>query len=106
MRLGMWLSFARAAEFVGHFTRATLSVATVRRLTETAGAAYEAVRTAEVARLERDCPPPSAGPPVHQLSVDGAMVPLRGKGEWAEVKMPILAVLTQAFSRKNNSWRG
>ena len=86
MRLGAWLPFARAAEFAGLFTGAAVSEATARRLTEAAGAAYEAVQNAAVAHLERVCPPPPAGPAVQQLSVDGAMVPLRGKGEWAEVK--------------------
>ncbi len=86
MRLGAWLPFARAAEFAGLFTGADVSEAAARRLTETAGAAYEAVQDAAAAHLERACPPAPAGPAVQQLSVDGAMVPLRGKGEWAEVK--------------------
>ncbi len=86
VRLGTWVPFERLPEFVRLFTGARLSASTIQRLTETAGAAYEAVQTAEVARLERECPPPPAGPAVQQVSVDGAMVPLRGKGEWAEVK--------------------
>ena len=85
-RLGTWLPFERAAEFVRLFTGVRVSGATVRRLTEGTGAAYEAVQTAEAARLERSCPAPPSGPEVQQLSVDGAMVPLRGKGAWAEVK--------------------
>ena len=36
-------------------------------------------------RLERD---PVVGPPVQQLSADGAMVPLVG-GVWAEVSQPV-----------------
>src|SRR6266545_2121530 len=86
VRLGTWVPFARAAEFVRLFTGVRLGEDTVRRLTEGAGAAYEAVQTAEATRLARECPAPPAGPDVQQLSVDGAMVPLRGKGEWAEVK--------------------
>ncbi len=86
VRLGTWVPFERLPEFVRLFTGARLSASTVQRLTETAGAAYAAVQTAEVVRLERACPPPPTGPAVQQLSVDGAMVPLRGKGEWAEAK--------------------
>jgi hypothetical protein len=94
VRLGAWLPFARAAEFAEWFTGTAVSAATARRLTEAAGAAYEAVQTAAVARLERDSPPAPPGPAVQQVSVDGAMVPLRGRGEWAEVKT--LAVGTVA----------
>jgi hypothetical protein len=86
VRLGTWLPFAPAASFLELFTRTEVSEATLRRLTERAGAAYEAVQAAEVERLERACPPPPVGPALQQLSVDGAMVPLRGRGEWAEVK--------------------
>ena len=86
VRLGTWVPFERLPALLRLFTGTFLSASTIQRLTETAGAAYEAVQTAEVAQLERDAPVPPAGPPVQQVSVDGAMVPLRGKGEWAEVK--------------------
>ncbi len=42
-------------------------------------------QTAEVERIEKELPPPPAGPERQFLSVDGAMVPLVG-GNWAEVK--------------------
>jgi hypothetical protein len=86
VRLGAWVPFERLPDLLRWFTGADLGATTIRRLTETAGAAYVAVQTADVARLERECPAPPAGPPVQQVSVDGAMVPLRGAGEWAEVK--------------------
>jgi hypothetical protein len=84
-RLAAWMPFARAAEQVAFFWRARPSEATVRRHSEAAGAAYVAVQTAAVARLEREAPPAPPGPPVQLLSADGAMVPLV-RGEWAEVK--------------------
>lgn len=59
--------------------------ATARRLTERAGAAYVAVQTAAVERVEQDAPAPARGPAVQPVGVDGAMVPLRQR-EWAEVK--------------------
>src|SRR5205814_9274405 len=51
---------------------------------------------AVVERLERELPPPPTGPAVLQLSVDGAMVPLRGKGEWAEVKTMAIGTVQPA----------
>lgn len=86
VRLGTWLPFEPAAQMVAHFTRTDVSKATVRRTTEQAGAAYVAVQVAELEVLERELPPAPAGPPLLQVSVDGAMVPLRGRDAWAEVK--------------------
>ena len=99
VRLGTWVPFERLPEFVRLFTGARLSASTIQRLTETAGAAYVAVQTAEVARLERDCPPPPSGPAVQQVSVDGAMVPLRGKGAWAEVKTLAIGTVDTATAQ-------
>jgi len=84
-RLGTWMPFGRAAQELAHFMAVDVGVSTARRATEAAGAAYEAIQTAAVEQLERETPPPPAGPAVQQLSVDGAMVPLVG-GVWAEVK--------------------
>ena len=67
------------------FTGVCVDAETVRRLTERAGAALVAVEDAAVARVEAEHPLPPPGPPVQQLSADGAMVPLVG-GVWAEVK--------------------
>jgi hypothetical protein len=84
-RLGTWMPFGRAVQELAHFMAVDVGVSTARRATEAAGAAYEALQTAEVEVLEREMPPPPAGPAVQQLSVDGALVPLVG-GVWAEVK--------------------
>lgn len=89
MRLGVWMPFGRAAQELAHFRRTAVSRPTAERLTEAAGAAYVAFQTAEVARIERDLPPPPPGPAQQFLSVDGAMVPLVG-GEWAEVKTLVI----------------
>ncbi len=85
VRLGTWLPFRPAARMLGYFTGVTVSEATARRQTEGAGAAYVTLQQAEVAQLERATPAPPVGPAVQQLTVDGAMVPLR-HGEWGEVK--------------------
>jgi len=51
-----------------------------------------------VARLEREWPEPPQGPPVQQVSVDGAMVPLRHR-EWTEVKTLAIGTVTVARNR-------
>jgi hypothetical protein len=84
-RLGACLPFGRVPGLVAHFTGVALSEATVRRLTEAAGAAYVAAQDADLAAWERGTPIPPAGPAVQLVSVDGAMVPLVG-GAWGEVK--------------------
>jgi len=85
VRLGTWLPFEQVPRGLAHFTQATVSADTARRLTEAAGAALVAWETAEVARWEVAGLPGPPGPAVQQVSVDGAMVPLV-HGEWAEVK--------------------
>jgi hypothetical protein len=70
---------------VGYFLHTHVTESTVRRQTEAAGAAYVAVQTYEVERLERETPPAPQGPAKLFMSTDGAFVPLVG-GEWAEVK--------------------
>lgn len=94
VRLGTWLPFAPAARLLAHFTRVGVGATTARRLTERAGAAYEAVQTAAVEEVERALPPAPTGPAVQFLSVDGAMVPRVG-GEWAEVKTLALGVVQE-----------
>lgn len=94
VRLATWIpSFAHAAREVRVFTGATVPEATVRRLTEGAGAAYVAVQTQQAEALRTEVPPPPAGPTVQQVSVDGALVPLVG-GEWGEVKTLVVGTLT------------
>jgi hypothetical protein len=86
------MPFAQAAEHLAFFWGVRLSADTLRRYTETAGAAYVAVETATVAALDHALPDPPPGPPLQQVSADGAMVPLVG-GEWAEVKTLVIGTL-------------
>lgn len=71
---------------------------TVRRQTETAGAAYVTRQTADVDRLEQDPPPSPPGPACQQMSVDGAFVPLVHK-EWGEMRTVALGVVEQPVMR-------
>jgi hypothetical protein len=85
VRLGTWLPFEQVPEALAWFTRVRPGRETARRLTERAGAALVAQETARVEQLEQHWPAPVPPPALHQVSVDGAMVPLL-HGVWAEVK--------------------
>ena len=85
MLLGTQLPFERVPHTLSHFTLVVIGEETARRLTEAAGAALERTEREAVEHLERAWVAGPAGPPVQQLSTDGAMAPLVG-GEWAEVK--------------------
>lgn len=98
-RLGTWMPFERVPAELSFFTHTSVSIETARRLTEGAGAALVTAETQEVERLERELPDSPAGPPIQQLSVDGAMVPLR-KGEWAEVKTVALGTVGRRVTPK------
>lgn len=93
VRLGARLPFGQVPELVAHFTGVRVGVETVRRLTEAAGTAAVTVAAAEVGELFRHRIDSPLGPPLQQLSVDGAMAPLVG-GAWAEVKTVALGVVT------------
>jgi hypothetical protein len=104
VRLGTWVPFAPAARLLTYFTGVAVSASTAQRQTEAAGAAYVAVQTAEVERLGRELPGPPPGPPVQQLTVDGAFVPLVG-GAWAEVKTLSLGTAQPpVWSAREQAW--
>lgn len=86
VRLGTWIPFGAAAEMLAHFVQTQVSESTLTRLTERAGAAYVAVQESQAARVARgERGPAEVGPPLQQVSVDGAMVPLVQQG-WVEAK--------------------
>ncbi len=85
VRLGTRMPFRSVVQELAFLKQVTTTEATVRRHTETAGAAYVALQTDAVARLERTTPPAPTGAARQLLSADGATVPLV-HGEWAEVK--------------------
>ena len=58
---------------------------TARRRTEGDGTVYATLQEAEALRVLTEAPPSPPGPTVQQVSVDGAMVPLRD-GSWREVR--------------------
>src|SRR6266542_5602252 len=62
VHLSTWMPFERAAKELAHFTRVEVSDTSVRHHTEVVGAAYVAVQSAELDRLERERPAGPAGP--------------------------------------------
>jgi hypothetical protein len=84
-RLGTRLSFAEAASELGQLKGVTVSAATARRRTEADGLVYAVLQDAGAGRVLATAPAPPLGPPVQQVSVDGAMVPLVD-GTWREVR--------------------
>jgi hypothetical protein len=105
VRLGTWMPFVPVTEGIAYFCKVDLSEATARRKTEAAGQAYVEVQTAQVSAIERDEDPKAPpGPPVQQLSVDGALVPLLHK-EWGEVKTVALGVVgAPILNRRTGEW--
>lgn len=95
VRLGVLLPFGQAMATLEFFTAVAVGKATVRRLTERAGTEAERIVTEEAERLEREEVPSVVGPPVQQVSADGAMVPLIG-GVWAEVKTVAVGTVVSA----------
>ena len=85
VRLSSSLPFGQAAREVAWLLDVSVSDRLACRVTEQAGATSVALHATDVERLEREQPPPPAGPAVQQVSADGAMVPLL-HGQWAEVK--------------------
>lgn len=92
VRLGARMPFREVVQELTFLKQVTTTEATVRRHTETAGAAYVAWQTAEVERVERTLPAVPDGASRQLMSTDGAMVPLV-RGEWAEVKSVALGAI-------------
>jgi hypothetical protein len=85
VRLGAWMPFEKAAQFLFEMLGVVVSPATAIRYTEAAGAAYVHLQTEEADQIERTAPPAPKGADKMVVSADGVMVPLR-QGEWGEVR--------------------
>ena len=84
-RLGTEMPFERVPEVLSFFTQVGIGKETARAVTERAGAILQELEEAEVAEIERGKRPKGTGPPVQQVSADGAMVHLVKEG-WVEVR--------------------
>lgn len=85
VRLSTWMPFGRAAKELKYFTRAEISEATARRITEGAGWDYVQTQNEQVEQILKQAPPSPPGPQLQLISADGAMVH-EVSGEWVEVK--------------------
>ena len=90
VRLATWMPFGAATSCLVWLTRTTLSPATAQRLTTAAGQAAVTVQTAAAIHLAHDLPPAPDAPDRLVVSVDGAMVPVRGVRPWREVKTMVI----------------
>jgi hypothetical protein len=99
VRLGTWIPFEPVTQGIAYFCKVQLSEPTARRRTAEAGQAYVEIQTAQVEALERGEGEPPPGPPVQQISVDGAMVPLLHKA-WGEVKTLAIGVVGPPVRQK------
>lgn len=84
-RLGTEMPFQRVPEVLSFFTQVGINEDTARAVTERAGAILQELEEAEVGQIEHGERSEGSGPPVQQVSADGAMVHLVKEG-WAEVK--------------------
>lgn len=99
VRLGTWMPFVPVTEGIAYFCKVSVSEPTARRKTEEAGQAYVEVQTAQVEAIAREEGAAPVGPPLQQMSVDGAMVPLLHQ-EWGEVKTLAIGVIGPPVQEK------
>lgn len=85
VHLASWMPFARAAQMLERLLGVQVSEATVRRLTQEAGAQAQAVQRAESQQAKEEEEEPIEGCARQVISCDGAYVPLI-HGQWAEVR--------------------
>lgn len=94
-RLGTWMPFRAARRELAFFLGVEVAEASVRQITEQAGAAQVQVQAAEVDTLLAQRPESPAGPEIQLLSLDGALIQMVN-GEWKEVKTLALGVVGKA----------
>lgn len=95
VRLGASLPFGQVPAIMELLVGVSLTGSMVRRCTEQAGAALVALDDARVREIEQQVPEHPVGARCQQVSVDGAMVPIRG-GAWREVKTLVIGELSAA----------
>lgn len=102
VRLGARMPFGSVVQELTFLKHVTTTEATIRRQTETAGAAYVTRQTEEVERVERTLPAVPAGALRQLMCTDGAMVPLV-HGAWAEVKTVALGAIQPPVIEKGET---
>ena len=104
-RLGTWMPFRAAQRELRFFLGVEVAEASVRQITEQAGAAQVQVQAEEVEALLSERPESPTGPVVQLMSVDGALIQLVS-GEWKEVKTLALGVVREVKHKKKKKPEG
>jgi hypothetical protein len=99
------MPFRAAQRERAFFLGVDVAEASVRQITELAGATPVQVQAAEVAALLRERPASPAGPDLQLMSLEGALLRL-GRGEWKEGKTLALAVVSEAKRTKKKKPEG
>jgi hypothetical protein len=93
------MPFRPASRELAFFTGVQVSEATLRQVTEQAGAAQVGLQDEQTATLLRERPESPAGPTLQLLSLDGCYIPVVG-GEWKEVKTLALGVVQEPVQER------
>jgi len=99
VRLATWMPFRPASRELAFFTGVEVAEATIRHVTEQAGAAYVRIQEEQTVTLLREQPESPAGPKVELMSVDGCFIQMVG-GEWKEVKTVALGVVKEPVEER------
>ncbi len=94
VRLSTWMPFRPASRELAFFTSVQVAEATIRHLTEQAGATQVRLQDEQMAMLLRERPESPAGPTLQLMSLDGCYIHMVG-GEWKEVKTLALGVVKE-----------
>ena len=99
VRLSTWMPFRPASRELAFFTGVQVAEATLRQVTEQAGAAQVRMQEEQTAALLHERPESPAGPKVELLSLDGCYIHMVG-GEWKEVKTVALGVVNEPVEER------
>jgi hypothetical protein len=99
VRLSTWIPFRPASRELAFFTVVHVAEATVRQVTEHAGAAQARLQGDQVTQLLRERPPSPTGPTLQLMSLDGCYIQMVG-GEWREVKTLALGKVEEPVEKQ------
>ena len=99
VRLSTWMPFRPASRELAFFTGVQVAEATLRQVTEQAGAAQVRIQQEQTTTLLHERPQSPTGPKVELMSLDGCYIQLVG-GEWKEVKTVALGVVNEPVEER------
>ena len=99
VRLSTWMPFRPGRFELAFFTGVQVAEATLRQVTEQAGAAQVRIQEEQTATLLQERPESPTGPKVELMSLNGCYIQLVG-GEWKEVKTVALGVVNEPVEER------